>query len=399
MQIPRAGRKQRERAAIHRGGRGCRTPGRRGPELLERAVGVQWYRQARNRRRPAPRSALQAPPARAGVRGGPEPATTRCAAPLEVSPEAVVWLASRAISYMDETGFPEAVEPWFRETYPPELSIGRRLSGRGARAAARTGRARRPARYGARATSARSPSHDGRPAPEELVPCGPRPRAGSPSTRCPRSRRRADRASRAPTGPRVPRLGCAAREDPLASFQNWTKTGSIPGPARTAREPAFATGWLSPSVSTTQPLVRAGRRSAVPRGQRARARDARGSGPTAGGGRSIPTERSIVASNTFSSRLGKRCGSTRSVSDATPTGTRKVARRRSRSLFARSMRSAEPGRCASIERETCRGRRNLRVGPHPACSRAGRQAVPQQARRGTLAQPRATSATSSGRAG
>jgi hypothetical protein len=24
----------------------------------------------------------------------------------------VLWLASRAISYMDETGFPEAVEPW-----------------------------------------------------------------------------------------------------------------------------------------------------------------------------------------------------------------------------------------------------------------------------------------------
>jgi hypothetical protein len=28
----------------------------------------------------------------------------------EASPEAVVWLASRAISYMDENGFPEAVE-------------------------------------------------------------------------------------------------------------------------------------------------------------------------------------------------------------------------------------------------------------------------------------------------
>jgi hypothetical protein len=28
------------------------------------------------------------------------------------TPEAVLWLASRAISYMDETGFPEAVEPY-----------------------------------------------------------------------------------------------------------------------------------------------------------------------------------------------------------------------------------------------------------------------------------------------
>jgi hypothetical protein len=31
----------------------------------------------------------------------------------EASPDAVLWLASRAISYMDENGFPEAVEPWF----------------------------------------------------------------------------------------------------------------------------------------------------------------------------------------------------------------------------------------------------------------------------------------------
>jgi len=30
----------------------------------------------------------------------------------EASPESVVWLASRAISYMDENGFPEAVEPY-----------------------------------------------------------------------------------------------------------------------------------------------------------------------------------------------------------------------------------------------------------------------------------------------
>ena len=33
----------------------------------------------------------------------------------QADPEAVVWLASRAVSYMDETGFPEAVELWFQE--------------------------------------------------------------------------------------------------------------------------------------------------------------------------------------------------------------------------------------------------------------------------------------------
>jgi hypothetical protein len=33
----------------------------------------------------------------------------------EASPEAVVWLASRAISYMDENGFPEAAEPYLAD--------------------------------------------------------------------------------------------------------------------------------------------------------------------------------------------------------------------------------------------------------------------------------------------
>ena len=30
----------------------------------------------------------------------------------EAEPDAVVWLASRLVSYMDEHGFPEDVEPW-----------------------------------------------------------------------------------------------------------------------------------------------------------------------------------------------------------------------------------------------------------------------------------------------
>ena len=33
----------------------------------------------------------------------------------EADPKALLWIASRAISYMDENGFPEAVEPWFGE--------------------------------------------------------------------------------------------------------------------------------------------------------------------------------------------------------------------------------------------------------------------------------------------
>jgi hypothetical protein len=35
-----------------------------------------------------------------------------------VNTGAVVWLLSRAISYMDESGFPEAVAPWFPDEEP-----------------------------------------------------------------------------------------------------------------------------------------------------------------------------------------------------------------------------------------------------------------------------------------
>jgi len=33
----------------------------------------------------------------------------------QTSPAALMWIASRAISYMDENGYPEAVAPWFPE--------------------------------------------------------------------------------------------------------------------------------------------------------------------------------------------------------------------------------------------------------------------------------------------
>ncbi len=52
--------------------------------------------------------------AQAGALGGPAhgDAAVRVAL-LRTEQEALVWFASRAVSYMDETGFPEAVEPWF----------------------------------------------------------------------------------------------------------------------------------------------------------------------------------------------------------------------------------------------------------------------------------------------
>jgi hypothetical protein len=81
--------------------------------LLDRAVGVEWYRVHGNDVDRASAALCRLRRARAGERGGPEGGDEAVRAVLAVvSPEAVLWLASRAISYMDETGFPEAVEPW-----------------------------------------------------------------------------------------------------------------------------------------------------------------------------------------------------------------------------------------------------------------------------------------------
>ena len=84
--------------------------------LLDRAVGVEWYRQHGTDIDRAAATLCRLRRARAGERGGPESGDDAVRAMLAAaSPQAVMWLASRAISYMDETGFPEAVEPWLRD--------------------------------------------------------------------------------------------------------------------------------------------------------------------------------------------------------------------------------------------------------------------------------------------
>lgn len=89
------------------------------PGLVDQAVGVDWYDRPGNEADLAAYTLCLLRRARAGERAGTvhgdEAVRTALAA---ASPEAVVWLASRAISYLDETGFPEAVEPWFREEVP-----------------------------------------------------------------------------------------------------------------------------------------------------------------------------------------------------------------------------------------------------------------------------------------
>jgi hypothetical protein len=84
--------------------------------LLENAVGIQWYEQQGTDVDRAALSLCRLRRARAGERGGPEYGDEAVRQILaEASPAAVVWIASRAISYMDESGYPDAVEMWLPE--------------------------------------------------------------------------------------------------------------------------------------------------------------------------------------------------------------------------------------------------------------------------------------------
>lgn len=86
------------------------------PARLDRAVGVEWYERPGTSVDLAAVTLCRLRRARAGERGGSEHGDDAVRAVLErASPDAVVWIASRAISYMDESGFPEAVEAWFAD--------------------------------------------------------------------------------------------------------------------------------------------------------------------------------------------------------------------------------------------------------------------------------------------
>lgn len=81
---------------------------------LDRAVGADWYEEHGNAIDEAALTLCRLRRARGGEKGGPEHGDEAVRQVLgDASSPALVWLASRAISYMDETGFPEAVEPWF----------------------------------------------------------------------------------------------------------------------------------------------------------------------------------------------------------------------------------------------------------------------------------------------
>jgi hypothetical protein len=81
---------------------------------LDRAVGVGWYDRPGNEVDAAALTLCRLRRARSGEKGGPEYGDEAVREVLhQASMPALVWLASRAISYMDESGYPEVVEPWF----------------------------------------------------------------------------------------------------------------------------------------------------------------------------------------------------------------------------------------------------------------------------------------------
>ncbi len=111
MRIPRAD-DPREAPVPIAAGDAARLWDAAGP-LLEQATNVEWYDVPGSDVDRAASALCRLRRATAGRRGAPQHGDEAVRTVLaSASPEALVWLASRAISYMDEYGFPEAVEPW-----------------------------------------------------------------------------------------------------------------------------------------------------------------------------------------------------------------------------------------------------------------------------------------------
>jgi hypothetical protein len=94
--------------------------GERAADALARADGVDWYEENGTAIDEAAFALTRLRRAEAGLRGGPQAGDEAVRRVLEqATPESVRWLASRALSYMDESGYPEAVEPWFQQLLDP----------------------------------------------------------------------------------------------------------------------------------------------------------------------------------------------------------------------------------------------------------------------------------------
>jgi hypothetical protein len=90
-------------------------------DALGRADGVDWYEENGTAIDEAAFALTRLRRAQAGLKAGTRHGDEAVRRVLEeASPESVLWLASRCISYMDESGYPEAVEPWFQDLLDPK---------------------------------------------------------------------------------------------------------------------------------------------------------------------------------------------------------------------------------------------------------------------------------------
>ena len=120
MRIPRADDAKRSEFAIAADDASTHTVAA-GP-LLERAASVQWYELPGNDVDRAALTLCRLRRAVAGRGGGPQHGDEAVRNVLaQATPEALVWFASRAVSYLDESGFPDAVEAWFPDETLPDL--------------------------------------------------------------------------------------------------------------------------------------------------------------------------------------------------------------------------------------------------------------------------------------
>jgi hypothetical protein len=84
--------------------------------IIDGAAGVEWYEHPGSDVDYAGYVLCRLRRARAGAQGGQLHGDEAVRAALvQADRDALVWFASRAVSYMDESGFPEAVERWFVE--------------------------------------------------------------------------------------------------------------------------------------------------------------------------------------------------------------------------------------------------------------------------------------------
>jgi hypothetical protein len=78
-------------------------------QLMERALGVSWYEDESNTVDAAVLALCRLRRAGAGARGSSQAGDAAVRDVLgQVDTETMLWIASRAISYMDEHGFPES---------------------------------------------------------------------------------------------------------------------------------------------------------------------------------------------------------------------------------------------------------------------------------------------------